>query len=111
MKVGYARVSTEAQQESLTTQRGTLQADGCQRVFEDTANGVKFDRLSKYGPHSKTTGMRPSSEEVGSSVVQRIRCGTNISIHPTELVICLGVISIRKDFIRGDCELFCRGIK
>ena len=37
MKVGYARVSTKAQQESLTTQRETLQADGCQRVFEDTA--------------------------------------------------------------------------
>ena len=44
MKVGYARVSTKAQQESLTTQRDTLQADGCQRVFEDTASGVKSDR-------------------------------------------------------------------
>ena len=44
MKVGYARVSTKVQQESLTTQRDTLQADGCQRVFEDTASGVKSDR-------------------------------------------------------------------
>lgn len=44
MKIGYARVSTKIQQESLTTQRETLQSDGCQRVFEDTASGVKSDR-------------------------------------------------------------------
>jgi DNA invertase Pin-like site-specific DNA recombinase len=44
MKIGYARVSTKAQQESLATQRETLETAGCQKVFHDVASGVKAYR-------------------------------------------------------------------
>lgn len=42
MLVGYARVSTEAQDASL--QRAALDAAGCGRVFEETASGAQRDR-------------------------------------------------------------------
>ena len=44
MKIGYARVSTKGQSESLETQRGALEAAGCARVFEDTISGAKSAR-------------------------------------------------------------------
>lgn len=42
MLIGYVRVSTEYQ--NLALQRGALQAAGCERAFEDTANGARADR-------------------------------------------------------------------
>lgn len=44
MKIGYARVSTKRQSESLETQRGALEAAGCARVFEDVLSGTKAAR-------------------------------------------------------------------
>lgn len=44
MKVGYARVSTARQNESLETQREALEAAGCTRVFQDTISGAKAAR-------------------------------------------------------------------
>ena len=44
MKVGYARVSTRNQGESLETQETALRAEGCERVFSDTISGAKASR-------------------------------------------------------------------
>lgn len=44
MLIGYARVSTREQVESLAAQRETLTAAGCQKVYEDQASGVKAAR-------------------------------------------------------------------
>jgi DNA invertase Pin-like site-specific DNA recombinase len=42
MKIGYARVSTDDQ--NLALQLDALQADGCERVFQDTASGTSSNR-------------------------------------------------------------------
>src|SRR5260370_27975784 len=42
MKIGYARVSTDDQ--NLAMQLDALQADGCGRVFQDTASGASSKR-------------------------------------------------------------------
>jgi DNA invertase Pin-like site-specific DNA recombinase len=42
MKIGYARVSTDEQ--NLGLQLDALQADGCGRVFQDTASGARSNR-------------------------------------------------------------------
>lgn len=44
MRLGYARVSTKGQQESLEEQRGTLIRKGCDRVFSDVASGARAER-------------------------------------------------------------------
>lgn len=41
MKIGYARISTREQGESLETQESTLLASGCERVYKDIASGAK----------------------------------------------------------------------
>jgi DNA invertase Pin-like site-specific DNA recombinase len=42
MKIGYARVSTDEQ--NLGLQLDALNADGCGRVFEDTASGASSNK-------------------------------------------------------------------
>jgi DNA invertase Pin-like site-specific DNA recombinase len=42
MKIGYARVSTDDR--NLALQLDALQADGCERVFQDTASGASSNR-------------------------------------------------------------------
>ena len=42
MKIGYARISTDDQ--NLGLQLDALQADGCGRVFQDTASGATSNR-------------------------------------------------------------------
>lgn len=44
MKIGYARVSTNRQSESLATQREALEAAGCEKVYSDTVSGAKSAR-------------------------------------------------------------------
>ena len=44
MKIGYARVSTKDQQESLTAQEKTLREAGCIEIYKEVASGVKTGR-------------------------------------------------------------------
>lgn len=44
MKIGYARVSTKEQMESLKAQERTLQEAGCEEVYTEVASGVKTAR-------------------------------------------------------------------
>jgi DNA invertase Pin-like site-specific DNA recombinase len=44
MKIGYARVSTKDQEGSLEGQHAALEAEGCERVFEDRLSGARADR-------------------------------------------------------------------
>jgi DNA invertase Pin-like site-specific DNA recombinase len=42
VKIGYARVSDEEQ--NLDLQLDALQAEGCERVFQDTSSGARWNR-------------------------------------------------------------------
>ncbi len=44
MLIGYARVSTKRQGDSLETQRDALEDYGCGKVFADTISGAKSER-------------------------------------------------------------------
>lgn len=56
MKLGYARVSTKSQGESLEEQRRTLTHTGCDRVFSDVASGARAERpgLADLIDHART---------------------------------------------------------
>lgn len=49
MRIGYARISTREQAESLDNQKKILLDFGCERVYKDVASGAKASRpgLSK----------------------------------------------------------------
>lgn len=44
MRIGYARVSTQYQQDSLNTQQLALENHGCGKIYTDQLSGVKSDR-------------------------------------------------------------------
>lgn len=44
MKIGYARVSTHRQQDSLEAQQEALSAYGCEKIYSDTLSGAKPER-------------------------------------------------------------------
>ena len=44
MKIGYARVSTREQTDSLETQEQALNTHGCNRIYKDVASGAKARR-------------------------------------------------------------------
>lgn len=44
LKIGYVRILTREQVESLETQESTLLASGCERVYKDIASGAKASR-------------------------------------------------------------------
>lgn len=44
MKIGYARVSTRRQGESLEAQEAVLRAENCERIFSDVISGAKASR-------------------------------------------------------------------
>lgn len=45
MNIGYARISTRGQNESLQHQEESLTAHGCERIYTDIASGNKSTRL------------------------------------------------------------------
>lgn len=44
MNIGYCRISTREQTESLDNQEITLRAQGCERIYKDIASGTKASR-------------------------------------------------------------------
>lgn len=44
MKIGYTRVSTNQQQDSLEAQHQTLKTYGCEKIFTDQISGARADR-------------------------------------------------------------------
>lgn len=44
MKIGYARVSTHQQQDSLEAQQQVLKNYGCEKIYTDQLSGAKADR-------------------------------------------------------------------
>lgn len=44
MKIGYARVSTKTQQDSLQNQQEQLESVGCEKVYAEVASGMKSKR-------------------------------------------------------------------
>lgn len=44
MRIGYARVSTHHQQDSLESQQQTLKNHGCEKIYTDQLSGAKTNR-------------------------------------------------------------------
>ena len=44
MKIGYARVSTHQQRDSLSAQKQALEAHDCEKIYTDHLSGAKTDR-------------------------------------------------------------------
>ncbi|MDO5683613.1 MAG: recombinase family protein [Propionibacteriaceae bacterium] len=59
MKIGYARVSTRSQGDSLDTQEAILREKGCERVYRDTISGA---RSSRPGFDQMLAALRPGDE-------------------------------------------------
>lgn len=77
MKIGYARVSTREQQESLYAQKEQLIAHGCERIFEDIVSGVRTSRpglseVLKYARESDTV-IVTRLDRLGRSTLDTLR--------------------------------------
>lgn len=78
MIVGYARVSTRAQGESLATQREALTAAGATRVYEDTISGARssrpgLDMALDHGLRDGDVLMVTRLDRLGRSTVDTLR--------------------------------------
>lgn len=101
MRVGYARVSTRDQLDSLDAQRSALDASGCSRVFSDVASGAKADRpglahaldVLRHGDVLVVTRL----DQLGRSTVDTLRTvrhldsrGVRIEAHDLDLDVLTG---------------------
>lgn len=78
MIVGYARVSTRTQGESLATQREALTAAGASRVYEDTISGARsarpgLDMALDHGLRDGDVLMVTRLDRLGRSTVDTLR--------------------------------------
>ena len=78
MIVGYARISTRAQGESLATQREALTAAGATRVYEDTISGARssrpgLDMALDHGLRDGDVLMVTRLDRLGRSTVDTLR--------------------------------------
>ncbi len=87
MRIGYARVSTRAQGDSLDTQEAILREHGCERVFRDTISGAKssrpeFDEMLK---------MLRSGDEVFATRLDRLGRTALDTLHTIDRLNASGV--------------------
>ena len=87
MRIGYARVSTRAQGDSLDTQETILREKGCEKVFRDTISGAKssrkeFDEMLKI--------LRPG-DEVYATRLDRLGRTALDTLHTIERLNASGV--------------------
>jgi DNA invertase Pin-like site-specific DNA recombinase len=92
MKIGYARVSTDDQ--NLALQLDALQADGCDRVFQDTASGAKSNRkgladaLKACAPGDVLTVWK--LDRLGRSLLDLVGLGESLKARDVGLKVLTG---------------------
>ena len=107
MKVGYARVSTKGQSESLETQRGALEAAGCARVFEDVLSGAK---ASRPGLRAALDYMRDDDvlvvtrlDRLGRTALDTLRTIEKLAQQNAQIVATVGALRIGAQRLAWAC--------